>query len=317
MGKLINIVVTSTKRKRQPVPSTLQFRSLAKIPFEKCVDEWCSRLEIDNSEVVAADELYAGDHWQISRFFPDQGRRAGWAVQLWICSPGYGLIRQRAPIHPYSANFSIGHPDGITASGTRQRFRYLQDWWARLKEWPGPEPGQPRTVEQLASRFPGSPLLLVASETIVRVLEPDLRRAADSMQRKDQFLLVSGGTSRTDDLGPHLLPCDARLQTVFGGARMSLNVRTVRFLLESGPTEEFVVEWSRRLAELLKDAIRARRVDRVAMTDEEIVGHILNQLCREPAASWSRLLRELRESGHRCEQKRFAAIFKKVVGDQE
>ena len=97
---------------------------------------------------------------------------------------------------------------------------------------------------------------------------------------------------------------------------MSLNVRTVRFLLETGPTEEFAKEWSRRLADLLKDAPQIIPVERMPMSDDDLIGFILRSLTRDPSATWSRLLRQLRDSGHRCEQKRFAAIFKKIMRDQ-
>lgn len=50
--------------------------------------------------------------------------------------------------------------------------------------------------------------------------------------------------------------------------------------------------------------------------DDDLIGYILKCLYQNPSATWSGVLRKLRDSGRRCEQKRLVAIFKNVVQKQ-
>jgi hypothetical protein len=158
-------------------------------------------------------------------------------------------------------------------------------------------------------------MLVIASRSVINVVEPDLIVAAGRLRHKADLLVVSGGSNSAGPLGNHILPCDARLQGVFGGARMSLNVRTARFLLETCPEEKMRQAWASRLTERLGEAPPLVRYERIVMTDEEVAALVLRSLQSNPSVSWSRLLRQLRDGGYRCEQKRFAAIFKQVAAE--
>lgn len=315
MVRLINVVVTSTKRKRSRILPPFEFRTLSKVSFTQRHQKWISRLEGGEAPRVEAGELYAGDHWQIARDLPRHAAAFGWDAKLWICSPGYGLIRPCALIHPYSANYSSRHIDSILAGCKLDRISSLQHWWREMAAWPGPEPGQPRTLEELGRQFPDVPLLVIASEAILKVIEPDLLEASRQLRRSTDLLIVSGGTSSAESLGSHLLPCDARLQNILGGARMSLNVRTARFLLENCPTKDVATTWSAQLAGLLKNAPPVKRYERTALTDDEVADFVLRGFHANHSTTWSRLLRQLRDEGYCCEQKRFAAIFNRVAAE--
>jgi len=316
LGTVINVVVTATKRRRKPVPAALQFRQLKETDCRKAVTEWVSRLADSDAELTTAGELYAGDQWQIARSLPDRAKKAGWKVRLWVCSSGYGLISPKASIHPYSANYSTTHLDYVVRGSKPNRFRYLQDWWSRLAKWPGPEPGQPRTIEAIAQQCPKSPLVLVASDTIIKVLEPDLLCATQRLADPNHLLLVSGGIKPSEKLQPYALPFNARLQGLLGGSRMSLNVRTINYLLQTHVTNNLRSTWTNKLLELTQRAPEIKRYDRTAMSDEAVIRFILESLRAEPTVAWSSLLRRLRDSGYRCEQKRFAKLFKHTAPDE-
>lgn len=315
MGRPINIIVTATKRKRERIASALHLRDLADVSGSDRCRAWTTRLDECDGPQTSAESLYAGDHWQIARDLPRHASAFGWNARLWVCSPGYGLVRAEALLHPYSANYSSRHSDSIVAGLDGDRRPALQRWWHEVSTWPGPEPGQPRSVCHLADNFSDIPILVIASRTVIDVIEPDLIRAAGRMQCKAHLQILSGGSDSAGPLGAHMLPCDARLQSVFGGARMSLNIRTARFLLESCPKGGVSKEWSRRLADVLKNAPPVKRFERTALTDDEVAGFVLRGFHATPSPAWSRLLRQLRDDGYRCEQKRFAAIFKRVEAE--
>lgn len=315
MGRPINIVVTATKRKRERIPVPLQLRALAKIAFPQRCKEWTARLQDSDCPSFSPESLYAGDHWQIARGLPEHAAGFGWSAQLWICSPGYGLVRSGSLLHAYSANYSMRHADSIMVGGDGDRWPSLQQWWRELADWPGPEPGQPRSLLSLAQSFSEVPMLVIASKTVIKVIERDLASTAEQLRHKANLLIISGGSESGGPLGAHMLPCDARLQGIFGGARMSLNVRTAKYLLKSCPEENLPQAWARRVTDRLSDAPPIVRYDRVALTDDEVASFILRGFRSNPSASWSGLLRQLRGDGYRCEQKRFAAIFKRVASE--
>ncbi len=316
MTRLINIVVASTKRKRGRVSAPLCFRDLVDVSFSRRFREWTTRLEETSGSRLSAASLYAGDHWQIARELTQHATASGWAAQLWICSPGYGLVRPEALLHPYSANYSERHADSILTGCELNRVSALRQWWKSLSRWTGPETGQPRSVEALAQSYVNVPILVVVSKAVIDVLEPDLLADIKQLGQNTELLVVSGGSVATGPLGTHILPCDARLQSALGGARMSLNVRTARFLLETCPDETLSRSWAQRLSDRLSRTAPVVRYERVALTDDEVTSFILRGLRSNPSVSWSGLLRLLRDSGYRCEQKRFAGIFRHVISAQ-
>ena len=314
VAKQINVIVTSTRRKRASVPERLYLRDLKERDFEERATEWIDRLKSLECRRVEAQELYAGDHWQIARSLPQVGKATGWNVCLWICSPGYGLIKPESLVGPYSATFSMTHPDSVTKPVRREREVMAQRWWARLAEWRGPSPDEPRTIANIAASAPSSPLVVVASQSIITILEHDLKEAAEQLKSDKNLLILSGGTNDRSTLAKHLLPCNARLQPLFGGARMSLNVRALRHLLSKpAPADDLRVAWTNILAEMLSSAPRPQRYDRVSLKDDEIRSFILEGFHRDQTVSRSRLLRHLRDSGYRCEEKRFKSLFERLL----
>ncbi|MCH2123092.1 MAG: hypothetical protein MK136_17850, partial [Pirellulaceae bacterium] len=263
-----------------------------------------------------AQELYAGDHWQIARSLPHVAKSAGWDTRLWICSPGYGLIKSTSLIAPYSATFSMTHPDSVSKPSRTERVEYARRWWDRISKWGGPDPGAPRTIAQLAADDPRSSLVVAASKSIVAVIENDLRQASEQLRSGQELIIVSGGTKAKGHFADHLLTFDARLQPLLGGARMSLNVRILRRLLSKAwATDGIRNAWNRTLSQLLSGAPKLQKFDRVSLTDGEVRSFILEGLHQDQKVSRTRLLRRLRDSGHRCEEKRFKALFERLIAE--
>lgn len=316
VSRQINVVVTSTRRKRSKIPSELCLRDLGDLNSRERATQWVSRLESHVGQRVEAQELYAGDHWQIARSLSHVAKSAGWEVCLWICSPGYGVIKPASLLAPYSATFSMTHADSVSKPSRTERVGLAQRWWDEIARWNGPDPGEPRSIEEVVSSFPNSPVVVTASKSIVAILELDLRRSSERLSDNQELLIVSGGTKTPGDLAEHLLPCDARLQQILGGARMSLNVRILRhLLLEAVTTDDLRSTWTNILTQMLNDAPRLERFQRVSLTDDEVRKFILRELHHDQTASRSRLLRHLRDSGFRCEEKRFKSLFERFLAE--
>jgi hypothetical protein len=161
-------------------------------------------------------------------------------------------------------------------------------------------------------------LLISVSEPYAAALSEDVRAAAARLP--DRVGVVSIGSNNESrsttgaPLAALMLPGDARLKAVVGGAMQSLNVRITQKMVAEMPS------WFpslRRLANLTTSWLDAAPptvvYDRVKLSDEAVRQFILDALRSDPTASHTALLRRLRDDGHACEQSRFRALFQETV----
>ncbi len=301
----LNVVVTCTHRKRLGAPPRLCLSSIKVRDAQARRREWVDRLRVEPATVVPAGDLYAGDHWQVALSLLSQSH----AVQLWVASAGYGLVRLAQPLKPYSATFSPG-PDSVLVPGRReQRDAELREWWdvitaANLGH------SRPRTLRELAASDPGAILLVALSEPYVRALRDDLLAARANLHGSGKLLIVSAGTKHCPGLDENLLPVDANLQIAVGGPRLSLNARVARHLVVTSATHRWTTS---AITESLDEvrSVSRRHQSRSRLTDAEVITFIKRAARYDNHASRSDLLRRLRTRGFACEQQRFATLFAK------
>jgi hypothetical protein len=311
--KIVNVLVTCTKTKTRPVPKALRFGSVTGRSVEMRAKNWIQRLATHEAEAISAEDLYAGDQWQIAKSLPSVGEARGLRVQLWVSSAGYGLIPATANLRPYSATYSSTHPDFVFRRIDNHGLAMLPVWWEQLMNWEGPCPGEPRSLADLARAFPQCPLLIVASTVYLNAMRRDVELALKRLATPELLTIVSGGTEELGIVSKQLLPCDARLQQLLGGARMSLNVRVAKRIL--GGREPWPFRHSKLVnsfRRLLAKQPAIKTYDRVPMTDSEVERFIRRQLTKNSMLRHSPMLRLLRDSGFACEQKRFRAMYERV-----
>ena len=311
MSARFYIVAPCTNRKQLPPPPELCLRSVRERELNVRVRAWTGRLEHHASSTCLAGEMYAGDHWSVVRTLSRIVEAGGFEPETWIISAGYGLVSTKAALHAYSATFAAGHADSISAGAARSRTDAVnQAWWGSLSEWSGPQPRAPRSLEALAQRDPNARMLIFGSPSYVRAVEKDLLAAIDRLEVPERLVLVSTRDVEGSRLARHLVVGDARVQSEFGGARVSLHARVARHLLKVALDCEWHVSRLRlRYQEVLRAVPEANMDQRKKMTDTEIHQFIVEQLARDPRATATRLLRALREGGSACEQARFKTLF--------
>jgi len=305
-GTTVHVVVTCTNRKTAAVPAEFHLGSLTDLTATSdAVREWSGRLSGPGGDAsLAAKDLYAGEHWAVARQLPASA--AAHNTQLWVCSAGYGLIRAGALIRPYAAAFS-GHEDRVPggADGARR-------WWRALAQWEGPEPGQPRSIRELAAANPTASFMLALSAAYLDACCDDITTAAAELHDPDRLLVISAGARGPGGLAGVMVPADSRLQAVLGGTRQALNARIAAHLLEAAITSR--AQATRHMTDLLALQPPVARYERKKLSDEEVTAMITGRLAREPGMPASRMLREFRDAGYACEQRRFAALHRQVAG---
>ena len=313
MNPSVNILVTCTKRKRLAVPARLRLGAVGKGEPGDVARRWTDRLEQTNASKVHAASLYAGDHWQIAAGLPAAAAACGVKAELWVLSAGYGLIAGSARVAPYSATFSVGHPDEVLSRFKDHSPSAVRDWWASLSRWPGPQPNDPRTITDLVIRNPRKPIVVITSPKYLAAIQDDLLKARTVLADPATLIVVSAGARGRGPLAESMIDCSARLQAALGGALMSLNARVARSIIEKKPNYPWTVAGFQRLLERTPmDESGGRAPSRKAVTDEDVRIFVRNALRANPMARPTALLRAYREAGYACEQKRFGRLFKEM-----
>ena len=305
----VNVVVTCTKDKKFSVDSDCALRSLPRATMRERFSEWRRRLSARGRQRVRVEELYAGDHWATVRSF----HSSRFEIHVWVCSAGYGLVGMHDSITPYSATFSTTHPDSVSRNVTDIPEREtIQAWWSQMAKWQGHSRGNPRSLRGLAAEYPRRAMLVVASETYLKAVAHDLRDAVDQLSDPDLLSIVSAGSKSLVGLDEHLIPCDARLQSVVNGARRSLNTRVAEKILSEARVVPRKSSLKKKLRKLLAEQPEIQRYDRSPMSDTEVRAFILSKLQQDVRLCHTPLLRMLRDSGRACEQSRFASLYREV-----
>ena len=259
------------------------------------------RLNTSDLDTVRAENLYAGEHWDIARGLANLAATGFARPTLWIASAGWGLIPIDAAIRPYSATFSTRHPDSVSHDA-----QGAQDWWSALADWEGPTPGAARSLTSLVSDHPRDRILLVLSEPYFAACGVDLR-AAIATAKDSMISIIAAGVTPQPTFAAWQLPADARLQNHVGGSLGSLNVRIAADVLATGIVDHGAM--SRYLRRRLAAAPDRPTYERHRLADDEVITFICGRRATNKNRSRTSLLRELRDEGMACEQSRFADLF--------
>jgi hypothetical protein len=298
----MHVIVTCTNRKSRPVPDRFHLGSVPVADTDERAHNWICRLsDTSYSPLVAARDLYAGEHWAVACSLPDLA--GGKLIRLWACSAGYGLIPAEAPLRPYAATFTGGHPDSVPGGVDG-----ATAWWHALSLWEGPSSSQPRSIRELAAKEPTASFLLALSATYLDACREDIVAASNLVRDPDRFLVVSAGGRDRGLLTDFMAPADARLQALLGGTRQALNARIAAHLLSAGIVSRAGA--TRHLNRLLAQQPSVPRYERKKLSDAEVLALIADGLARSPGASASRLLRQFRDAGYACEQARFGRLHR-------
>lgn len=313
----LNLIVNCTSRKKSVIPKPLCARTLmAKTPVKR-LEEWVKRRETVQTEEYRASDLYAGDHWYVSKTIPEEATQVGLNVRLWVCSAGYGLVRASDFIKPYSVTFTPSHPDSVMPQVTEYaKHSFFSKWWSGLC-YHSVLSGGPQSIRDIAAAEPDAPIIVAASAPYLLAIAHDLLEAKAVLESQELISIFSSALAvkQFKNLKSSFLQTDARFEAIVGGTRSALNARIARIVFRnlSANTLPTTTHLNWVLKKLGTDLPPLRRFDRRKLSNDEVHQFISKERRNDPSICKTRLLRKLRSEGAACEQKRFSEIYTRVL----
>jgi len=298
--------------KSLPAAASLSVASLSRKSGERRAAQWRSRIDDWKGERRKALELYCGGHWSVMRDIVESEASSG--LLSFVVSAGYGLISTETPLAPYAATFALGQADSVAIQKGKAGPTENVEWWNQLCTWRPTGVSGVRSINDAVRKWPHRIHLFALSPYYLDAISNDLARARRQLANAQNLIVISTGRKRHGDLNGNVLSAPADLQTLLGGALVSLNVRLAAEVFNSIPTEQLCLDEVRAfIADLRAEAAPRDIPKRDPMTDSEVVRFIKKAAESSDVRSYTTLLRSLRVSGRACEMKRFRALFRKTV----
>lgn len=332
MSKRLHIIAACASRKRYSAAAFLGDVSGSTIPIR--ADRWWRTLsdlgrKTETSNRPQAHQLYTGNYWSIIRQLPEEALQQALLPSLWILSAGYGLVSASYRLLPYSATFVRGDNDSVYHGGLDQNA--AEEWWNELAKMDLPDSDAPRTLERLLTDFRSDQFLIIGSSDYLSAIESDLIRGHNSLRSKDNLVVISSRTRSIDEsLRRNLVMTDARMlcnptcepgcnsHLLGKGVRGSIGASLARYLVSNIHTWGFsAAQFTSHIEQALIDLPPSFVPSRSTLTNSEVKNFIKSAMVADRYVSATRLLRNLRDAGNACEQKRFKRLYCEVNGANE
>ncbi|MBK6781958.1 MAG: hypothetical protein IPG75_20855 [Gemmatimonadetes bacterium] len=235
------------------------------------------------------------------------------AAPLWILSAGYGLIPSDAEIAPYAATLSPNDDDSVAGAVGAQD---LKAWWNQLAEWPGPSPGSARSLLELAEECPRTLWIVVGGSQYMYALADQLQDVHTADGHAGRYVLVSPGLSGRRNIPAiekALLQADSRWEEKLGRGKVTIGIRIATHLFERADGNPNAISSARAQMQQEVESLEGLKTPlRAPRSDVEVLRHLRVSLKKQPDVSFSRALRDFRDSGMACEYKRFRGLYQEV-----
>jgi hypothetical protein len=261
---------------------------------------------IETGTTLSLRDLYGGEYWKLAL-------AAGEEANLLIASAGLGLVGPDSKGPGYGATFVAGSPDSVLRFGQHeQKSSVRSEWWDGLasnglgtKSW---------------IKKTSDVVLVAISSSYQEALSGDLEKLAHAGRR----VIVMSGSPQIPQLRDieniHHVETGQWLRMILGGSTPCVGIRFATHLLNEDKWHS-IAEIESELNRMERQYLNGRGdklpvFSRTTQTDIQVKNWIKQMIksCdkQNMKPSKSLFLREYRNSGFACEQKRFGALFEAV-----
>lgn len=306
IGSKLHIIASCSGRKTKQTAQDPRIHTVRATTLPERHRAWLRLLETPSPSIDRADQLYAGDHAAVLRSTRAEARNRGFEAKLWVLSAGYGLVCESDLVRPYSATFANGDVDSISSRRDEKT-----EWWRLACANRPRNASEPINLAKLFEREHGSAFLIVASPRYVEAIEDDLAVALADTGSSTVIVISSAREDLAKKFPAQYLAVSADQASTLNGALSSLHARTAREIIINDLLDRPLNELRSRFGAV--PGMQRKRSGK-PLTDADVLKRIDLVRSQFPDISATRALRQLRDQGLACEQKRFGRLFDSTVG---
>jgi hypothetical protein len=297
----IHLITNCTKNKRKiyNIP-TISISDLRSTTLEDRVHEWRGLIEKNVSRVPAKD-LYCGGHWSVVRDIHDNG------CEVFVLSAGFGFIGIDSEITRYDATFNTGDKNSILQSSTEiSRDEWNIEWWKQLNRVREDK----YSLSELYLHNKSDCFFITVPPLYLNVIQPELIELKEAgLVTPMNTFIISSGASISSSLSDLYLPVTADFSAFLRGSRGTLGIRMAQYFIDGLTGVESIADTIKyRHSKLLELSEKPIKYNRKKMLD----GDIRLWISQQKTSSVTLALRNFRDEGNACEQKRFGKLFNSV-----
>lgn len=274
-------------------------------PQEYVTDQWLSLVQA-SSYCCSADNLYGGRGFKEALSTVETNR-----YWLWIISAGLGLINAQTVVPAYNLTVTPDNTHSIQSRISGRPF-CARSWWSNLNT----RLRGGRDLAALVRSSPHSTVVITLSVAYANLVSSDLMQLAAHELNQIRIVGPTSVESLPEPLRPCWMPYDTRFDgpdSPLPGTRADYPQRVARHfvtMIERGGSEASLVDHRAGVSAFMQELAPPVRVERVRMDDDSIRS-VIREHWEDANGSSTRMLRILRDNkGIRCEQGRFARIFR-------
>ncbi len=303
----VHLITNCTSKKTNSLNNFVSISEISSTE-EQSAHDWVTRLNQKTTK-LKAKHVYLGDHW--SRVL----EIINLETVVSIISAGYGFIGSNTPICRYDATFSSQNVNSVSklyklASTTECN----RKWWRDINRFLY---GYENPIEVLYHKNPKDKFIIATSPTYLKVIQPELINLAKiGRLNKHNTVILSTQQLVPQELESVFLTVKDDFTALVGGSHVSLNIRVAAFIIKyTRKGIDFLTQVRIAYNILLQEGRPTTKYKRKKLTDDEVRDFINSFIksTKQSLTTASPILRELRNQGMACEQKRFKKIFESIL----
>ncbi|MGU3806564.1 DUF6884 domain-containing protein [Vibrio diabolicus] len=295
-----HLIIPCTANKSLGSNSCLELSQVARDDLEESLKAWLELCE-DASELKRADELYRGQAFKRLKVLSQD-----FGLKLHIMSAGFGLVPSETPLPNYNATFSPGENSVPLPTS---------EWWRSITS----SCERSTSLNKLVGEHPGEHFIICASNEYLKAIQEDLRDTFENLESTGAYISVVA-INVPQTLKPYessFLKVSNRIFnhprcSTFGLSKTAQHVTSmatcllVEALSDTKDTfDAIIARLKSEIAALEKPESKKRQ----PQDDEFIRKFIDSYLEKSVKPSKTGVLREYRQSGYACEEKKLYRLY--------
>jgi len=302
---MINIISSCTNSRKHTPSETLKIANFkTNMQLEDVIDIWNKNIEKDTTQVYEAIQLYKGASWKAT-LDTCAILKTKFNTRLYIASAGYGLIHAKTKICSYNSTFASSTENSITKFIVSADKNANLQWWNMINKF------------KLSSFEKGSYFFIVLPHEYLLAAQDTIKILVEKFDR-NVFIFIANKHSVPPFMKNYIVKFDSRFNNFQAGVVSNMLQRAVLWLSTEIIKKEIPLchqELQKHIETKMKNFEAFNMPVRLKLNEEEIRIKIKNMILEDKILSATKGLKNFRNSGYACEQKRFGKIFKEVKSE--